>query len=92
VLGISIVPVNLNEQQLASRYLFTVAMKVEFTDTHTQDVIWSNDSLIFRGEYDLQPTGGAFSGETFLDTQRSSMDRIATDVARSVVTAILEAF
>ena len=92
VLGISIVPVNLNEQQLASRYLFTVAMKVEFTDTHTQDVIWSNDSLVFRGEYDLQPTAGAFSGETFLDTQRSSMDRIATDVARSVVTAILEAF
>ncbi|HET9266779.1 MAG TPA: LPS assembly lipoprotein LptE, partial [Vicinamibacterales bacterium] len=92
VLGISIVPVNLNEQQLASRYLFTVAMKVAFTDTHTQDVIWSNDSLVFRGEYDLQPTAGAFSGETFLDTQRSSMDRIATDVARSVVTAILEAF
>ena len=50
------------------------------------------DSLVFRGEYDLQPTAGAFSGETFLDTQRSSMDRIATDVARSVVTAILEAF
>jgi hypothetical protein len=92
VLAISIVPVNLNEQQLASRYLFTVAMKVDFTDTHTQDVIWSNDSLVFRGEYDLNPTGGAFSGETFLDTQRSSMDRIATDVARSVVTAILEAF
>jgi hypothetical protein len=92
VLAISIVPVNLNEQQLASRYLFTVAMKVDFTDTHTQDVIWSNDSLVFRGEYDLNPTGGAFSGETFLDTQRSSMDRIATDVARSVVTAIREAF
>jgi hypothetical protein len=91
VLAISIVPVNLNEQQLASRYLFTVAMKVDFTDTHTQDVIWSNDSLVFRGEYDLNPTGGAFSGETFLDTQRSSMDRIATDVARSVVTALLEA-
>jgi len=92
VLNIYIVPVNLNEQQLASRYLFTVAMKVAFTDTHTQDVIWSNDSLVFRGEYDLQPTAGAFAGETFLDTQRTSMDRIATDVARSVVTAIVEAF
>ena len=93
VLGISIVPVNLNEQQLASRYLFTVAMKVAFTDTHTQDVIWSNDSLVFRGEYDLQTRGNvAIPGETFLDQERSSVDRISTDVARSVVTAILEAF
>jgi hypothetical protein len=96
VLAISVVPVGINEQQLASRYLFTVALKVEFTDTHTQDVIWQNDSLIFRGEYDLQPIGGAAGatvvGETFLDQQRSSVDRIATDVARSVVTAILEAF
>ena len=91
MLGISIVPVNLNNQQLASSYLFTVAMKVAFTDTHTQDVIWSNESLIFRGEYDLNlSTGGV--GADLLDTQRTSMDRIATDVARSVVTAILEAF
>ena len=91
VLAISVVPVGINEQQLASRYLFTVAMKMEFTDTHTQDVIWSNDSLVFRGEYDLG-TQATVEGATFLDQQRSSMDRIATDVARTVVTAILEAF
>ena len=93
VLAISVIPVGINEQQLASRYLFTVALKMEFTDAHTQDVIWSNDSLVFRGEYDLQTRGNvAISGETFLDQERSSVDRIATDVARSVVTAILEAF
>jgi hypothetical protein len=93
VLGISVVPVGINEQQLASRYLFTVALKMEFTDTHTQDVIWQNDSLVFRGEYDLQTRGNvAVAGETFLDQERSSVDRIANDVARSVVTAILEAF
>jgi hypothetical protein len=93
VLAISVVPVGVNNDQLASRYLFTVALKMEFTDTHTQDVIWQNDSLVFRGEYDLQTrTSGTIVGETFLDQERSSMDRIATDVARSVVTAILEAF
>lgn len=94
VLGISVVPVGINEQtQLASRYLVTVAMKMEFTDTHTQDVIWQNDSLIFRGEYELPVRGNTpIAGDTFLEQARSSMDRIATDVARSVVTAILEAF
>jgi hypothetical protein len=93
VLAISVVPVGINSEQLASRYLFTVAMKMAFTDAHTQDVIWSDDSLIFRGEYDLQTRGNvAIPGETFLDQERSSVDRIATDVARTVVTAILEAF
>jgi hypothetical protein len=93
VLAISVVPVGINENQLASRYLFTVALKMEFRDTHTQDVIWQNDSLIFRGEYDLQTRSNVdFTGETFLDQERSSVDRIATDVARTVVTAILEAF
>jgi hypothetical protein len=68
-------------------------MKMAFTDAHTQDVIWSDDSLVFRGEYDLQTRGNvAIPGETFLDQERSSVDRIATDVARTVVTAILEAF
>lgn len=93
VLGISVVPVGINENQLASRYLFTVALKMEFRDLQTQDVIWQNDSLVFRGEYDLQTRSNvAVSGETFLDQERSSVDRIATDVARTVVTAILEAF
>ena len=93
VLGISVVPVGITENQFASRYLFTVALKMAFTDTHTQDVIWENDSLVFRGEYDLQTRSNvAISGETFLDQERNSMDRIGTDVARTVVTAILEAF
>jgi hypothetical protein len=93
VLAISVVPVGINENQLASRYLFSVALKMEFTDTHTQDVIWQNDSLIFRGEYELGTRSNvAIAGETFLDQERSSVDRIATDVARTVVTAILEAF
>ena len=93
VLGISVVPVGISEQQFASRYLFTIALKMEFTDTQTQDVIWQNDSLVFRGEYDLQTRSNTpIGGDTFLDQERSSVDRIATDVARSVVTAILEAF
>ena len=93
VLGISVVPVGINENQLASRYLFTVALKMEFRDTHTQDVIWQNDSLIFRGEYDLQTRSNvALEGTAFSDVERQSMERISTDVARTVVTAILEAF
>jgi hypothetical protein len=35
---------------------------------------------------------GTVDGASFVDQQRGSFDRIANDVARTVVTAILEAF
>jgi hypothetical protein len=93
VLAISVQPVGFTEQQLASRYLFTWTMKVAFTDSRTNEVLWSNDALTFRGEYELSTRGDTANlGSTFVDQERSSVDRIATDVARSVVTSILEAF
>jgi hypothetical protein len=70
-----------------------MTMKVEFTEAGTGRVFWQNDSLIFRESYDLTLTGATLvDGSTFVDQQRSSFDRIATDVARTVVTSIVEAF
>jgi hypothetical protein len=93
VLAISVQPVGFTEQQLASRYLLTWTMKVAFTDARTNEVLWSNDALTFRGEYELSTRGNtAIEGAVFVDQERSSVDRIAADVARTVVTSILEAF
>jgi hypothetical protein len=93
VMGLSVQPTGYNDQQLASRYIFTITMRVAFTDTRTNMVLWSNDSLSFSSEYELQSRGTtAIGGAEFLDQERSSFDRIATDIARSVVTAITEAF
>lgn len=93
VTGMTVSPIGFTEQQLASRYLFTMTMRVSFNDLRTSTVLWSNDALVFRGEYELATRGTqALEGASFLDQERSSFDRIATDAARSVVTAILEAF
>jgi hypothetical protein len=93
VLAISVQPVGFTEQQLASRYLLSWTMKVAFTDARTNEVLWSNDALTFRGEYELSTRGNtAIEGAIFVDQERTSVDRIASDVARSVVTSILEAF
>ena len=93
ILAVTVQPVGFNEQQLASRYLFTMTMKVAFTDARTSTVLWSNDALTFREETELSTRGNtAIEGAAFLDQERSSFDRIAGDVARSVVTSILEAF
>jgi hypothetical protein len=93
ITGISTQPIGFNEQQFASRYLFTMTMKVQLTDARTNMVLWSNDALTFREESELSTRGvTALDGAAFIDQERSSFDRIAGDVARTVVTAILEAF
>lgn len=93
LLSITAQPVGFTEQQLASRYLFTLTMRVAFTDATTNEILWSNEALTFRGEYDLQTRSNvALDGASFADLERTSLERISTDVARTVVTAILEAF
>jgi hypothetical protein len=93
ILGITVQPIALNEQQVASRHLFVISMRVQFTDARTSDVLWSNEALTFREEYDLSARGpGATDGASFLDQESSTFDRVANDVARTVVTAIVEAF
>jgi len=93
VTSINVQPVGFTEQQLASRYQFTLTMNVQFTDARTSQVLWSNSALTFREEYELSTRSNvALEGATFLSQERSSFDRIADDVARTVVTAILEAF
>ena len=92
VTAISVQPVGFNEQQLGSRYLITLTMRVQFTETRTNDVLWSNDALTFREQYELSARTGTVEAATFFDQERSSLERISADIARTVVTAILEAF
>ncbi len=93
VRSITVTPVGFTEQQLASRYQFTLTMSVEFTDSRTSKVLWSNTALVFREEYELGIRSNAeVDAATFLSQERSSFDRISDDVARTVATAILEAF
>lgn len=93
ITSITLQPVGFTDQQLSSRYLFTLIMRVEFTDIMTNEVLWSNASLTFRDEYDLTTRGDtALEGATFIDQEREAFERISSDVARTVVSAILEAF
>ena len=90
--SISLAPVSLNAQQLASRVLFTVMVKVSFEDVKAQKTLWENPALAFSDEYELaNPSGGA-DVAAFIGNDRVAFDRLSTDFARSVVSAILEAF
>jgi len=92
ITAVSVEPANFNSQQQASRYTFTVTMKIEFIDLRATKVLWENPSMSFREDYDLPPNESGDSVQAFLGQGANASDRIATNFARTVVNAILEAF
>ncbi len=93
IVNIGAAPVGFNASQQASRYRFTVIVSVSFSDVKQQKTLWENPSLSFSDEYELASAASATLGAgAFIDQERAAIDRLSTDFARSVVSAILEAF
>ena len=90
--SITVAPVSFNQQQQASRYALIMSARVEFKDLKTGKVLWSNPALQFREEFEPS-TGTSISDATaFFGQDTNALDRMATEFARSVVSALLEAF
>jgi hypothetical protein len=93
ILSIQATPAGLSDAQLASRYRFTVIVKVKFEDVKNGKTLWENPSLSFSDEYELSTPGSAGrDASAFMGQERAALDRMSQDFARSVVSAILEAF
>ena len=93
IIAINAAPVGYNDQQLASRYRFTVTVSVKFDDVSQKKTLWENGALSFSDEYDLASRNSASLDVTaFLEQERAAIERLSTDFAKSVVSAILEAF
>ncbi len=93
LINIGVAPVGFNANQQASRYRFTVTVAVTFTDQTKQATLWENPALSFSDEYELASAASVQLGAgAFIDQERAAVERLSTDVARSVVSAILEAF
>jgi hypothetical protein len=93
ITNIAAAPVGFNASQQASRYRFTVSVSVSFLDVRQQKILWENPALSFSDEYELASASSAgLDAGAFIDQERAAIDRLSTDFARSVVSAILEAF
>ena len=90
--SISIVPVTFNQQQQASRYALILSARVEFKDLKTGKVLWSNPAMQFREEFEPSTGTSITDASAFFGQDTNAMDRIAAEFARSVVSALLEAF
>jgi len=92
VASISITPASFTTQQLASRYVITMAARVELRDLPGNMVLWENQNLIFRQEYEAQSGTNALDPVAFFGQDVNALDSLSTDFARTIVSAILEAF
>jgi hypothetical protein len=90
--SIMVAPVSFNQQQQATRYVLTLSAKVEFKDLKTGKVLWSNPAMAFREEF--EPTTGTTitDATAYFGQDVNALDRIATEFARAVVSALMEAF
>jgi hypothetical protein len=93
ITSIAITPSTFNEQQQATRYTITVSAKIEFRDLRADKVLWQNPGLVFREDYEVASgTTTVTDPATFFGQEANALERVGTDFARSVVSAILEAF
>ena len=90
--SITLQPVSLTDAQLASRFRVTVILKVAFEDVKAQKTLWENAALSLSDEYELASPGTGGDASAFVGNERVAVDRMSTDFARSIVSAILEAF
>jgi hypothetical protein len=96
VTGISIVPTAFSSTQQASRYTITMTANIELRDARKNTILWSNPAVTVREEYDatgtVSTTNPAVDPSAFFNQESDAVARVSTEFARTVVSAILEAF
>jgi hypothetical protein len=85
-------PVAFDANNLASRFTLTMVANVELRDVKESKVLWQNPGLAFRQDYDVQTGSAALDPAAFFGQDTNAFDRMTTEFARTIVSAILEAF
>jgi outer membrane lipopolysaccharide assembly protein LptE/RlpB len=93
IVNVSYTVTAFNANHLAQRYAVIVTANVEFKDVKDNNkVLWANPALTFRDEYDVTSNAAGIDPASFFRSDANALDRLSRSFARSVVTAILEAF
>ncbi|HTI39920.1 MAG TPA: LPS assembly lipoprotein LptE [Vicinamibacterales bacterium] len=92
ILSVTLTPAAFNNQSQATRYALTLTAKVEFKDVKANKVVWSNPSMQYREEFDVSTATTGGDVQAFLGQDVNALERVATEFARALVSAILEAF
>jgi hypothetical protein len=90
ITSITLAPAAFTPDRQATRYALTLTARIEFKDMKTNKILWSNPSMQFREEFDV--TTDVADPAAFFGQDANALERVATEFARSVVSAILESF
>lgn len=80
-------PVQFNAQGRATRVETVVTLEATLRDLGSGEILWSQNGLLFREQYDVPETEAAF-----FDRETLALDEIARGAAGALVTSILEGF
>jgi tRNA/tmRNA/rRNA uracil-C5-methylase (TrmA/RlmC/RlmD family) len=92
VTAVSLVPASFTTEQLASRYALTMTARIELRDVKENKILWENPSVMFRQEYEATSGTGSADPAAFFQQNTNALERMSTEFARTIVSAILEAF
>jgi outer membrane lipopolysaccharide assembly protein LptE/RlpB len=93
VTSIGLTPSGFNSDQQATRYAISVGVSIQLVQSSDNKVLWQNPNQVFREEYSLTSGGGAtLDPAAFFGQSSNAVERMSSDFARSIVSAILEAF
>lgn len=88
--SITLAPAAFTNERQASRYVLTLTARIEFKDMKSNKILWSNPAMQFREEFDVATDVN--DPNAFFGQDSNALERVSTEFARSVVSAILEAF
>jgi hypothetical protein len=89
---VSVIPASFGTAQLASRYTITMSARVELRDMRENKVLWENPGLSFRQDYEATSGRGVLDPVAFFQQDANALERMSSEFARTIVSAILEAF
>jgi uncharacterized protein affecting Mg2+/Co2+ transport len=92
VTGVSVAPSSFSNNQIASRYTLTMSARIEMRDVRENKVLWENPAVFFRQEYEATSGVSVTDPMAFFQNDLNVLDRMSTEFARTIVSAILEAF
>jgi len=90
--SITLTVASFNQQQQAARYALTIVVKVEFRDLKSDKVLWSNAGWQFTEQFDVTSSTTGLDANAFLGQDVNALERLSSEFARALVSAILEAF
>jgi Lipopolysaccharide-assembly len=74
-------------QTQASRYAISLVARVKYSKVGQTEPIWQSESFSFRDEYDVGDNPA-----NFFDREDQTIERMSTQFAKNLVSAMLEAF